>query len=415
MKKYIILVFGCQMNQSDSERIIRVLNNMGLEETSNIKLADLAVMVACSVRQSAIDRVYGQSYNWQARRTKGKLFAILTGCVMPKDKEKLQSRFDLVLDVKDIGRLPQKLGGLRIIDRDYFHINPKHQSNWQAQVPIMTGCNNFCSYCVVPYVRGREVSRSVEKVIAECKQLISSGYKEITLLGQNVNSYKSGKYDFTKLLYAIDKIAGDYWLRFVTSHPKDLSGELIKVMAKGKHITPYLHLPIQSGDNQILKLMNRKYTVSHYLKLVEKVRRVVPNIMLSTDIIVGFPSETKEQFKNSVRLMKKVKFDMAFISQYSTRLGTVAAKLADNVSKSEKTRREKELIKVLKQTAKANNKMLIGHEVEVLVDSCKNDQCVGKTKTFKVVKFKGRKKIVGNFVKVRVNKVQNWWLVGEVI
>lgn len=427
-KKYYISVFGCQMNKSDAERIETILSDLGFQKTKKPESADLIMVVACSVRQSAVNRIYGQARNWQVKRRKGKLFTILTGCVLKKDKKKLEDRFDLILDIKDINQLSQKLAGLKIIDKlNYFHIPPKYDSNFQAYVPIMTGCNNFCAYCVVPYVRDREVSRSAKEIIIECQNLIERGYREITLLGQNVNSYrskrithnakrqKSAEIDFPELLATIDKIPGDYWLRFITSHPKDLSDDLIKVMTSSRHITPYLHLPVQSGNNQILKKMNRKYTVSHYLKIVEKARKAIPNLMISTDVIVGFPGETKKQFMNSVDLFKKVKFDMAYISQYSPRPQTAAFKLADNVSKAEKKRREAVLTKILNKSIIENNKKILGRREKVLVERFKNGKCIGKTSTSKIVVFNGEKKLVGKFIWINIEKIDNQRLIGKLI
>ncbi|MFA4871975.1 MAG: tRNA (N6-isopentenyl adenosine(37)-C2)-methylthiotransferase MiaB [Patescibacteria group bacterium] len=413
-KKYFIWVLGCQMNKSDGERIDAVLSSLGYEKTSQESEADLIIVVACSVRQSAMDRIYGKARNWQKRRSRGDLITILTGCVLDKDKNKLNNKFDLILPVTEINKIPNKLANLKIIEvADYFHLAPKYNSNFQAYVPIMTGCNNFCSYCVVPYVRGKEVSRPAQEIITECKNLIKRGYKEITLLGQNVNSYKNGKYDFPKLLKKIDDIPGDWWLRFITSHPKDLSADLIKIMAKGKHLTPYLHLPIQSGDKDILKAMNRQYTPAHYLRLINKVRKNIPDVMISTDIIVGFPGETKKQFLNTVKIFKKIKFDMAYIAKYSQRSGTTAAELKDNVPQLEKVRRWRELTEVLKKTALENNKRLMGKTVRVLVEQFKNNKCLGKTHTFKTVTFESNKNLIGKFVKVKINQVYSWGLYGQ--
>ena len=413
-KKYFILVWGCQMNSADAEKVEAILSQLGYRKTAEEKSADLIVAVACSIRQSAINRLYGQACNWQKRRKQGRLLTILTGCVLPKDKNKLAKIFDLVLEVKDINLIPQELTKLKILNiKDYFHINPRRQSNFQAYVPIMTGCNNFCSYCVVPYVRGQEVSRPSQEVIAECKKLISQGFKEIILLGQNVNSYYGGKIGFPKLLKTIDELPGIFWLSFMTSHPKDLSDELIKVMAGSKHIIPYLHLPVQSGDNQILKKMNRHYTVAHYKNLIKKVRKAIPRIAISTDVIVGFPGETKKQFANTARLFKEIKFDMAYLAQYSVRPGTAAARLEDNVPKVEKKRREKVLNQVLEKVALKNNQKLIGQTVEVLVDDYKDGQCFGRTSGFKNIKFASAIVRTGEIVLVKVIDCYAWGLVGE--
>ena len=359
---------------------------------------------------------------------------------MAKDQKKLAKIFDLVLEVKNIDQIPKKLNQLKILDiKDYFHINPQRQSNFQAYVPIMTGCNNFCAYCVVPYVRGREISRPAQDIINECKALIENGYKEITLLGQNVNSYRSNLplpepacpvgrgemarsargggrsqlWDFPKLLLAIDKIPGNYWLRFLTSHPKDLSDDLIEVIKKGHHIAPHLHLAVQSGDDLVLKKMNRQYTVKHFKDLVKKARIARPGLTVSTDVIVGFPGETKKQFENTVKLFKDISFDMAYISKYSPRPNTAASKIKDNVSKNEKTRRQKSLNEILKKTALKNNQKLLGQTVKVLVESCHNGRCLGRTSSFKLVTFGGDKNLVGKFFQVKITQAGSWTLLGK--
>ena len=288
----------------------------------------------------------------------------------------------------------------------------------------MTGCNNFCSYCIVPYVRGREMSRPPQEVIKEVKDLIRKGYKEIILLGQNVNSYnpqlndlttKQPLKDFPDLLEYIAKLPGNFWLSFLTSHPKDLSDKLIKVIAENINICPYINLPVQSGDNEILKKMNRKYTIKQYVELVKKIRKNIPGVAISTDIIVGFPGETKKQFANSVKLFKDIKYDMAYLNQYSPRQGTASAKLAETVLHSEKEKRERELDKVLNQTALAINKKLICRTLDVLVErKGKGDLWLGKTRTFKVVKFNSDKKLLGKFVKIKITKAKSFGLEGKI-
>ncbi len=315
--KYFVVTFGCQMNDSDSERIAQLLSKKH-KPASNIKEADLVVVNMCSVRQSAVNRVYGLLPKLKGKRT------ILTGCILKRDKIKLRKIFD---EIKE----PEEL-----IEKD---------KSSSRLVPIMRGCNNFCSYCVVPYSRGRETSRPRKEIVCEVKKLVKNGVKEIWLLGQNVNSYKN---NFPKLLRELDKIPGDFLIKFTSSHPKDLSDELIKAMKECKKIAKYLNLPVQSGDNTILKKMNRPYTVQDYLKLVKKIRKEIPSITLSTDVIVGFPGETKKQFENTRKLFEKVQFDMAYINKYSPRHGTAAFKLKDTVSPKEKKRREKVLEKIIR-------------------------------------------------------------------
>lgn len=412
--KYHIITYGCQMNKSDSERIASVLEKIGCQATNKISKADLIVINMCSVRQSAVDRVYGLINKPKSKTQK----IILTGCILPPDKRKMKNKVDLIFNIKDLPKLPLMLKPAKLTNLEtrspnyletwspnyrssnYLSLSSSPASTFSAYVPVMTGCNNFCTYCVVPRTRGREFSRPVEEIINEIKDLIGKGYKEIILLGQNVNSYKgkiknkklknlkTEKYiDFADLLKLIDNFQGKFWLTFITSHPKDLSDKLIKVMASGKKIMPYLHLPIQSGDNEILKKMNRGYTVEDYKNLIHKIRHHIPFVNISTDIIVGFPGETKKQFKNTAKLMKWVKFDMAYIARYSPRFGTIAANFEDNINYEEKKEREKLLTEILKKTALKNNEKYLGKTVEVLIGKNEKNFSWGKTKNLKNIKI----------------------------
>lgn len=419
IKKYHIFALGCQMNKSDGERIAAVLETVGFKPTAKEAEAEVIIAVACSVRQTAIDRIYGKARQWQNRRRLSRLTTILTGCVLDRDREKMRELFDLMIPIKEINRLPELLRRKTSRDlpggADYLRLPPRRDSSFQAYVPIMTGCNNYCSYCVVPYVRGREISRPANEVITECQKLLAQGYKEITLLGQNVNSYRSGRYDFPRLLCAIDRLPGDYWLRFATSHPKDLSDDLIAAMAGGRHLTPYLHLPIQSGDAKVLLAMNRHYTPSRYLRLIAKARQKIPGLTISTDVIVGFPGETKSQFSNTAKVLRQVGFDMVYINKYSPRSGTAAFLLADDVSWAEKKRREKLINEILKRTAKNRNAELINKTVRILVDGWKNGYCFGRSDAFKTVAFPGGRELIGKFAAVRIGGAGSWGLKGELI
>lgn len=398
------------MNKSDSERIATVLKKTRYQPTSKIDEADLIVVNMCSVRQSAVDRVYGVLPKIKKAKS------LLTGCILKKDRRKLAEKFDLVLNIKDLSKLPEILhSGSPLKIDNYLKIQPK--SYISELIPIMTGCNNFCSYCVVPYVRGKEISRSAKEIICEIKKLVERGCKEIWLLGQNVNSYSA--IPFPQLLRKINEIPGDFWIRFTSSHPKDFSDELIEAMAECEKATEYLNLPVQAGNNKILKQMNRLYTIEQYKKLVGKIRKKIPDITLSTDVIVGFPGETKKQFESTVKLFKDVEFDMAYISKYSPRIGTAADKLKDNVSHKEKNRREKTLTEILKKTALKHNKKYIGKEVEVLVDNHKSHKShesfwFGKTRTYKTVKIESKKKLLGQFVKVKIINALPWGLRGKI-
>lgn len=312
------------MNESDSEKIAAQLEKEGYQLAPQADEADLIVINVCSIRQSAVDRVYSK-----VKKLKNKKI-ILTGCILEKDKKQLASQVDQIWPIVDLGA------------------KPKHQSSRQAFVPIMTGCNNFCTYCVVPYTRGREYSRPAQEIIKEIKGLIKKGYQEITLLGQNVNSYQSTKANFPQLLQSIDQIPGNFQIKFLTSHPKDMSEKLIEIISQSKKISHRIHLPVQSGDDQILKKMNRGYTLSHYKKLVKKIRQKIPQAEISTDIIVGFPDETEKQFQNTIKLVKEIGFSQAYVSAYSPRTGTRAFKFKDNIPSNEKKRRKIILLKMFK-------------------------------------------------------------------
>ncbi|MFH1456584.1 MAG: tRNA (N6-isopentenyl adenosine(37)-C2)-methylthiotransferase MiaB [Patescibacteria group bacterium] len=413
---YHIITYGCQMNKSDSERIATVLEDSGFKPSS-LNKADYAFLNLCSVRQSAIDRVWGKINNIKKNNSKTKI--VLTGCILPSEKNKFLKKVDYILDIKDLFKWDILINKNK---KDYLKANPKINSPFQAFVPIMTGCNNFCSYCAVPYTRGREHSRPTKDIIDEVNKLIVRDYKFIILLGQNVNSYEGGL-KFSELLKKIDKITGNYWLSFVTSHPKDMSNELIKCFNTCKHLIPYLHLPIQSGSNKILKAMNRKYTTEDYLKLIKKIKKINPNINLSTDIIVGFPNETKKDFNNTAEIFKKIKFDMAYIARYSPRPDTEASKLKDNISLEEKKNREKSLNNLLKKSSLENNKKILNKNIQVLIENKKDNYYFGKTRNFKNIKIKTRLKIqsakhknfIGKFINIKIIKANIWNLEGEII
>jgi len=324
------------MNKSDSERVATQLEKKGYRPAQEIKRADLVVINVCSIRQSAVNRVYSKVKQLRSQNPKSKL--VLTGCILAKDKKQLKGRVNEIWPIIDL------------------KIKPKCQSPSQVFVPIMTGCNNFCSYCVVPYTRGREYSRPAQKIIKEVKDLVKKGYKEITLLGQNVNSYQDEEglspgaipLNFPNLLKTLNDIPGNFQIKFLTSHPKDMSDELIKIISQSKKISREIHLPVQSGDNQILKKMNRGYTINHYKKLIKKIRQQIPQVKISTDIIVGFPGETRNQFQKTVNLVKEIGFKQAYVSAYSPRPGTTAAKSRDNVSSNEKKRRKRIILDLVK-------------------------------------------------------------------
>ena len=396
------------MNYSDGERISSYLEGKGYLSSSQEE-ADLIVVSACSVRQSAIDRIFGLEKKFKEKRVK----TILTGCVLKKDSEKLKRFFDYVLNIKDLPNWLEIINRKPIIDKEYLQITPLYSSLYTASVPIMTGCNNFCSYCAVPYVRGRETSRSVEDILKEIETLSKKGTKEIWLLGQNVNSYSP--IPFSDLLRKIDKVEGDFWIRFTSSHPKDLSDALILAMKECNKITPYLHFPIQSGDDGVLKRMNRPYTVKKYLNILKKIKKTIPGIFISTDAIVGFPGETEKEFRNTIKVFKKAKYDMGYINQFSPRPQTVAFQMEDNVSNEDKHNRDKILTDILRKTSLKNNKKLLGKIKEVLIDKQDGDYLFGKTKDYRNVKIKSKDNLVGQIVKVKLIKAFPFKFEGELI
>lgn len=408
------------MNRSDSERIRTVFEQMGYSESFSLKEADLAAVNMCSVRQSAVDRVYGLSPQIALLKRKNRGFkAILTGCILAPEKRKLGEIFDFILDKKDLAVWPELMKKGKGADKgDYLKIAPKHESNIQAFVPVSNGCDNFCTYCAVPYTRGRLVSRKYKDILKEVRDLVKDGYKEIWLLGENVNNYHSGKTDFSGLIKEIDKIPGKFWLRFTSPHPKDFSDEMIKTLASSPKFAPYLNLPAQSGDNTVLRKMNRPYTREKYIALVKRIRKAFKDdIAISTDIIVGFPDETKEQFKNTEKLLREVRFDMAYIAEYSPRPQSFSGeKMKDNVSKKEKAARASSLNRILKQTALLNNLKCLGREVEVLVIEKTGEYYDGRTAENKPIRFRSeRNDLLGKFFKVKVTKSKIWNLEGELV
>lgn len=418
--KYYTKTFGCQMNHSDSERIAAYFEENNIKVSSSIHEADFVVFNTCGVRQMAEDRIYGQIHNLRKARPRIKI--IITGCLANRKdvQKKLKNKVDLFIEIKDISSMLDKLGiNQKEYTLDYLSLLLKHKNNFQANIPIMTGCNNLCSYCVVPYARGREVSRPAKEIIEEIKNLASQGYKEIILLGQNVNSYHDGEINFSRLLRKANAIPGKFWIQFISSHPKDATDEFIKTITKLKKVCEYVHLPVQAGDDEVLRRMNRRYTAKYYIQLARKIKhsfkKYKPNTLysLTSDIIIGFPGETRVQFMESVKVMEKANFDMVHFGQYSPRPNTAAWKMKDNVSKKEKVRREKYLNEILKKTALKNNKKYLKKIFEVLVEKEEGSYYFGKTRTGKHVKFSASKKgLVGKFVKISITKANAWNLEG---
>ena len=352
MSKYLITTFGCQSNTADSEKTAEIMENLGYTRAENMEdliSAKNPVLIfnTCSVRQKAEDRIFGLNNKLENLKVKSpELKIILTGCMMHYSEKDLKKRlplFDYFIDIKKIKTLEKILPKIKILENKGL-LAEKTDSKISALIPISHGCDNFCAYCIVPIARGRETSRTVVDVIGDIKKAVANGAKEIWLLGQTVNSYKNEGVKFHNLLRLINDIDGDFWIRFTSPHPKDFSDELIKNMAECDKFAHYINLPVQSGNNTVLKRMGRPYTVGHYKKLVGKIRKAMPDIAISTDIIVGFPGETRKQFEDTKKLFEEIKFDRAFISEYSPRPKTAAAKMfEDDVPHQEKEKRKNEL------------------------------------------------------------------------
>lgn len=428
-KIYHIITIGCQMNYADSERLATFLEKNGFTAAPDFKKAGLVILNTCGIKQAAEDRVYGLVN--QIKKYNARVRIVVTGCLSRRSdvKKRLAGRVDIFLPINEMLKLPDLLAGEKFspyfsldevrleAGEKYLRIPPKHTNDFTAYVPIGNGCNNFCSYCVVPYARGREVYRPARDIIIEVRELVRAGCKEIILIAQNVNSYQDVKYDFPRLLKELLKISGKFWLRFSSSHPKDMSDELIKVIGSSKKICSHLHLAVQSGDDKILQAMNRKYTVASYKSLIKRVRAARPEIAITTDVIVGFPGETKAQFLNTVKLFQDIDFDLAYISQYSPRPQTVSATMPDNVSPAEKKRRLNALNEILKQTALKNHQKFLGQTVEVLIDGKnKRGKYYGKTSSYQTVLVNSSEdELIGQFIPVKITKAWPFGLEGDFI
>ena len=443
------------MNYSDTERMESYLQALGYDKAPSFEEADLIMFNTCSIRQSAEDRVYGHMRTIeQMRRQHKKITVVITGCMVRKSSSRYSSERDKLFNTSrelDIALRTEELPKLAMLAReldpeskipeikeesleDYFKISPthsSHQSKAQAFVAISNGCDKFCTYCIVPYSRGREKSRDIQEILKECTQLVENGCKEITLIGQTVNSYGLSQYDkeektfeflgekepFIYLLEEIDKLhaKGLVRLSFTSSHPKDMSDQLIEAMANLKTIMPYLHLPVQAGDNRTLKRMNRTYTVEHYRKIIEKLRKAIPGISISTDIIVGFCGETDEEFENTYKFFDEMDFEHGYISQYSERTGTTAARfIKDDISESVKQERWNKLNdNLLRAKSKKAHERFLGKTVQVLVESQEGKKCLGRSEHFKTVQFSSGRNLLGEIVPVRITKAMEWILEGE--
>ena len=432
--KYYITTMGCQLNENDSEKLAGIVEGMGFEKTEKLEEADLVIYNTCCVRENAEERLFGKLGELKKQKEeKGTIIAI-GGCMMqePAMLEKIKKSYnytDIVFgthtlhkfeeDLKKVLENGKKVRDVIDIDGEVIEDLPiKRNDNFKASVTIMYGCNNFCSYCIVPYVRGRERSREPEKILEEVEMLAKEEYKEITLLGQNVNSYNGREnYKFANLLNDVCKIDGIERVRFISPHPKDFTDDVIEAIANNPKIARVLHLPLQSGSSAVLKKMNRKYTKEQYLELVDKIKTRIPDVVLSTDIIVGFPGETEEDFEDTLDVVRKVNYEQVFMFIYSRREGTVADKMENQIPEEIKHKRFDRLKELFDSRVSGNNQKYIGTTQKILVDGySKNDKetLTGRTDTNKVVNFKGNKDLIGKMINIKITEEHKWYLSGEI-
>lgn len=434
-RTFHITTFGCQMNEHDSEVIDGLLTERGFSSVKERKDASIVIINTCSVRDNADKRFFGTLGQLKKRKESDPSFIVcVCGCMMQQQRvvDTIKAKYpwvDVIFGTNSIHHIPELIEKVAIEKEKVVDIienteeiveglPAKRLFDHKALVNIMFGCNNFCTYCIVPYTRGREKSRAPEAIVAEIKGLVADGVKEIMLLGQNVNSYDGNGTSFAELLKMLNDVDGLERIRFMTSNPKDLSDELIEAFAVCDKLCRNLHLPIQSGSNKVLKRMNRKYTREDYLKLIEKLRKTVPDITLSTDIIVGFPGETNEDFEETLSIVKEVEYDSAFTFIYSIRKGTPAEKFEDQIEESEKHRRFDLLVSAVNEISEKKNKAYQDRVEKVLVDGVsKNDKSTltGRTDGFKLVNFAGKKELIGSIVDVKITDAKTFSLFGEVI
>ena len=439
--KYNILTMGCQLNENDSEKICGVVEKMGYTLTNNVLNADLIIYNTCCVRENAEEKLFGKLGEVKKlKETKGTIIAI-GGCMMQEkhivEKIKKSYKYDVIFGTHTLHQFPKdlyeaildnkKITDILDIDGEIIEGLPiKRNDNIRASVTIMNGCNNFCTYCIVPYVRGRERSRNPEDILNEIKGLAQKGYKEITLLGQNVNSYMRVEREkgectseinsFAKLLKAVNEIKGIEIIRFISPHPKDFTDDVIEAIRDCDKVSKFIHLPLQSGSSKVLKDMNRVYTKEQYLDLVDKMKKTIPNVKFSTDIIVGFPGEDEQDFEDTLDVIRKVRYEQAFMFIYSRRKGTPADKMDTQIPEEIKHKRFDRLKQLYEEIIAENNKEYIGTTQKILVEgySKTNDEFLtGRTVTNKVVIFKGDGKLIGNIIDIEIISEHMWYLKGE--
>lgn len=438
-KKYCVVTYGCQMNLHESEKISGILNGMGMSAVNEPENADVVVFNTCCIRDTAERRALGNIGKMKELKKKNKnLLIVVTGCMTQQNgfAENMKERYqyvDVILGTHNISdlenqiriRLEKKKRVAAVLDTDGYiddETTPVTRTSFpNAWVNINYGCNNFCTYCIVPYVRGRERSRDMKSIISECEKLINDGYKEITLLGQNVNSYGNDVPDenvnFANLLREVAKIDGKFRIRFMTSHPKDLTEDVVKAIRDNDKICNNIHLPIQAGSNSVLKNMNRRYTREHYLGLIDMIRRYLPDCGITTDIMVGFPYETEEDFLDTMDIVEKVRFSTAFTFIYSVRKGTKAAEMPQ-IPYEIKQNRIKRLIARQNEITEEISKDYVGNVYEIIVEGMqekKNGYVVGRTESGRLVSAKGDESMIGEFKNVKITAVKNAQLLGEIL
>ena len=433
--KYFINTMGCKLNENDSEKIAGMLIEMGYEETTSPLDANIVVFNTCCIRENAEEKLFGKLGELKNIKAKNNMIICVGGCMSQEqhvvDKIKQSYNYvDVIFGTHNLHKLPEMIQDrieqnkkqIDVWDIDGIIVEDlpmKRTSEKNALVTIMYGCNNFCSYCIVPYTRGRERSRKPEDILKEIKELASNGYKEIMLLGQNVNSYNGGEnYNFSNLLRDIDKIEGMDIVRFMSPHPKDFTDDVIDAIAESKSVCKVIHLPLQSGSSNVLKLMNRKYTKEHYLNLVDKIRAKVPDVSFTTDIIVGFPGETEEDFEETLDVVRKVDFEQVFMFIYSVRKGTVAEKMDGHIPENIKSARFNRLKELADSMTAESIKKYVGTVQKVLVEGeskTNPDVLTGRTRSYKIVNFVGDKNLIGKEVDIEITSEHVWYLKGNVV
>lgn len=435
MKKAAVITYGCQMNVNESAKIKNIFKNLGYEITENIEESNAIFLNTCTVREGAATQIFGKLGELKHIKEKNDAIIGVTGCFAQEQGKELVKKFpiiDIVMGNQNIGRIPQAIENIENNESKHEvytdnedelppRLDADFESDHTASISITYGCNNFCTFCIVPYVRGRERSVPLEDIINDVKKYVSKGAKEIVLLGQNVNSYGrdfKNEDNFAKLLTEICKVEGEFLVRFVSPHPKDFTDDVIDVIAKNPKISRCLHLPLQSGSSHILRMMNRGYTKEKYIALAKKIKERIPDIALTADIIVGFPGESEADFLDTLDVVKEICFDNSFMFMYSIRQGTRAATMKDQIPEEVKKERLQRLIEVQNECSLKESQTYLGKIVRVLVEgpSKKNKEVLqGRTSSNKIVLFRGESYLKGTFVDIKINECKTWTLYGELI